>query len=131
MMREWFRKFAAAVSERVASPVAFAAALGLIVLWALSGPLLHYSSTWQLLINTGTTVVTFLMVFILQSTQHRDTKAIQIKLDELLRAVHGARTNLVNLEEMSDEELDRLHHEFQRLRRRVEHTAEGTGVRET
>lgn len=125
-MHELFRRFAHGVSERAGSPLTFAAALLVILVWGLFGPLMRYSATWQLLINTGTTIITFLMVFVLQSTQNRDTRAIQIKLDELLRAVRGARTSLVNLEEMSDEDLERLHREFQRLRHRLERTAGGS-----
>jgi low affinity Fe/Cu permease len=96
----------------------FLAALLAIVLWAALGPLYHYSDTWQLVINTATTVVTFLMVFLIQNTQNRDAKAIQLKLDELLRGVKGARTGLVRLEELTDEELKDLEMSFERLRRK-------------
>jgi low affinity Fe/Cu permease len=87
-----------------------------ILCWAVTGPIFHYSDTWQLVINTATTIVTFLMVFLIQNTQNRDTKAIHLKLDELLRGVKGARTSLIDLEHLSDEELDKLQHEFERLR---------------
>lgn len=118
-MHKQFRRIAAIVADAMGTPWAFLAALGLVILWAAAGPLLHYSSQWQLMINTTTTVVTFLMVFLLQGAQNRHAVAVQIKLDELLRAVHGARTRLVNLEELSDEELARLHEEFKRLRERL------------
>lgn len=87
----------------------------LILLWAVSGPLFHFSDTWQLVINTSTTIITFLMVFLIQNTQNRDAQAIQLKLDELLRALSEARTSMVNLEQFSDEELAQLEQEFQQL----------------
>jgi low affinity Fe/Cu permease len=95
--------------------LAFAA----IIAWAVTGPLFHFSDTWQLVINTATTIITFLMVFVIQNTQNRDTRAIQLKLDELLRAVHGARTGLVALETLTDEELDELQKEFERVRKKA------------
>ncbi len=115
-MGEIFHKFAVKVSKLAGSPWMFAGALLLIVVWALTGPIFHFSDTWQLVINTGTTVVTFLMVFLIQNTQSRESEAIQLKLDELLRAVAKARTRLVDLEELSEEELEHLHEEFRRLR---------------
>ena len=93
----------------------------LIVIWGLAGPVFHFSDTWQLVINTGTTIITFLMVFLIQNTQSRESEAIQLKLDELLRAVTKARTSLVDLEELSEEELEHLHEEFRRLRERALH----------
>ena len=93
----------------------FLAALAVVIVWAFTGPLYGFSDTWQLVINTGTTIITFLMVFLIQNTQNRDAKAIHLKLDELIRALKGARNNLVDLEELSDEELRKLHLEFQRL----------------
>jgi len=117
-MREHFHKIAHAISELVGTAWAFLLAVAVILLWAATGPLFHYSDTWQLVINTGTTIVTFLMVFLIQNTQNRDAKAIHLKLDELIRAVAEARTGLVDLEELSEEELDKLHHEFQELRRK-------------
>lgn len=113
-----FRWCAAWISSAVGSPWAFLAALILIAGWVLTGPIFHYSDTWQLIINTATTIVTFLMVFLIQNTQNRDTKAIHLKLDELLRGVQGARNSLVSLENLSDEELERLRDEFERLRAR-------------
>jgi low affinity Fe/Cu permease len=114
--RGLFRFCAESISLAAGSPWAFALALLIVAGWILTGPLFHYSDTWQLVINTATTIVTFLMVFLIQNTQNRDTKAIHLKLDELLRGVSGARTSLVDLEHLSDEELDSLQHEFERLR---------------
>lgn len=115
-MRELFRKFANKTSDVVGSPWAFIAAVVLIVVWALTGPLFGFSDTWQLVINTGTTIVTFLMVFLIQNTQNRDAKAIHLKLDELIRSSKHARNSLVDLEDLSDEELQRFQREFKRLR---------------
>lgn len=114
-MNEIFRKFANAVSNIVGTSWVFIIAVTVVVVWALTGPMFRYSDTWQLVINTGTTIITFLMVFLIQNTQNRDAKAIHLKLDELIRGVKGARTGLVNLEELSDEELEKLHKEFERL----------------
>src|SRR5437588_3856889 len=114
-MRELFRKFAQITSQVVGSSWAFILAVAVIATWAVTGPMFHYSDTWQLVINTGTTVITFLMVFIIQNTQNRDAKAIHLKLDELIKGVKGARTSLVNLEQLSDADLERLHKEFERL----------------
>ena len=119
-MREQFRTFAHSVSLAVGSPMAFILALGVILAWAVTGPLFHFSDTWQLVINTSTTIVTFLMVFLIQNTQNRDGRAIQLKLDELLRAVQQARTELVDLENCSDEQLDRLQEQFHRLHQLAE-----------
>jgi low affinity Fe/Cu permease len=115
-MKEIFRKFANKTSEVVGSPWSFLVAVLIIAIWAISGPLFGFSDTWQLVINTGTTIITFLMVFLIQNTQNRDAKAIHLKLDELLRGVEGARTGLVDLEELSDEELKKLQGQFQKLR---------------
>ena len=115
-MNELFRKFSQMTSQAVGSSWAFIIAVLIIVVWGVTGPLFHYSDTWQLVINTGTTIITFLMVFLIQNTQNRDAKAIHLKLDELLRGVEGARTHLVDLEALSDEELDRLQQQFKRIR---------------
>lgn len=123
-MNEYFRKFAHSVSTVVGSAWTFVGAVGIILLWAVTGPLFDFSDTWQLLINTSTTIVTFLMVFLIQNTQNRDAKAIHLKLDELLRGIKGARTDLVDLEELSDEELEQLQQEFRRLRERYQKSAE-------
>jgi low affinity Fe/Cu permease len=125
-MKELFRKFAQTTSQAVGSSWSFILAVLIIVVWAASGPLFQYSDTWQLVINTGTTIITFLMVFLIQNTQNRDAKARHLKLDELLRGVEGARTHLVDLEALSDEELDRLQEQFKRIRR-----AQGEDERDT
>ena len=119
-MKDLFRKFAQAISHAVGSPWAFIIAVLIIVIWGATGPMFGYSNTWQLIINTGTTIVTFLMVFLIQNTQNRDAKAIHLKLDELLKGVKGARTGLVDLEELSDEALEELQREFRRLHKSEE-----------
>ncbi len=113
-----FYRFAAAAAHFSGSPWAFAAALLIVLVWLASGPFFHYSDTWQLVINTGTTIITFLMVFLIQNSQNRDALAMHLKLDELIRAVKQARNSLVNLEECSDEELEELHQQFHELRER-------------
>jgi low affinity Fe/Cu permease len=118
-MNEVFRKFASHISRWAGSPWAFIIALLVLAGWVISGPLFKFSDTWQLAINTGTTIVTFLMVFLIQNTQNREAKAINLKLDELIRAVKEARNNMVDLEDATDEELDLLEHQFQKLRARV------------
>src|SRR5690349_9890693 len=117
-LHDTFRTFAAHISIHAGSPWAFAAALAIVVIWAALGPYFHYSDTWQLVINTGTTIITFLMVFLIQNLQNRDAKAIHLKLDELLRAIKGARTEMVNIEDLADEDLDELQKEFAQLRER-------------
>ena len=102
-------------SQQCGRASTFAVACASIVIWAITGPVFGFSDTWQLVINTGTSIVTFLMVFVIQSSQNRDTRAIQLKLDELLRSVTAARNELVSLENLSDEELDRLRREFAKL----------------
>ena len=97
-------------------------AVSVIAIWGLSGRLFHYSDTWQLIINTGTTIVTFLMVFLIQNTQNRDSKAIQLKLDEIIRSLSGARNRLMDLETLSDEDLQKFQDEFARLRKHSEAT---------
>jgi low affinity Fe/Cu permease len=118
-MREAFRIFANRTAECVGTPWAFALALALIALWAVTGPLFGYSDAWQLVINTSTTIVTFLMVLLVQTTQNRDARAIHLKLDELLRGVKGARTAMVSLENATDDELTALQAEFDRLHQRL------------
>lgn len=119
-MHDLFRKFAQRTSIIVGSAWAFIAAVVIIVVWAILGPFFKYSDTWQLVINTGTTIITFLMVFLIQNTQNRDAKAIHLKLDELLKGVSGARTGLVDLEDLSDKELKKLETEFKKLREHEE-----------
>ena len=114
-MHSFFRRFAHSTSVTVGTPWAFFLAVSIIVVWAITGPTFHYSDSWQLIINTGTTIVTFLMVFLIQNTQNREARVTQLKLDELIRAVKQARNRLVALEEMSDEELERIEKEFHQL----------------
>ena len=115
-MQEQFRKFSQKTSDVVGSPWAFIVAVVIILVWAVTGPIFSFSDTWQLIINTGTTIVTFLMVFLIQNTQNRDAKAIHLKLDELIRAVEHARNDLVDLEDLSDEELEKLQDQFRHFR---------------
>lgn len=117
-LTDTFHDFAKALSRAVGSPWAFLTALLIVAVWSVTGSAFHYSDTWQLVINTGTTIVTFLMVFLIQNTQNRDAKAIHLKLDELIHGVRGARDRLIDLEEMSEEELDRLQQQFVKLRKR-------------
>lgn len=111
----WFRRFAESTATLLGKPAGFLAAFLLVVLWAIAGPFYHYSQSWQMVINTGTTIITFLMVFLLQNTQMRDSTAIHLKLNELLRAVTDARTELVALEKMPDAHLELLREEFTQL----------------
>ena len=119
IVRSRFRVCAHCIAIAVGSPWAFALAFASVIVWVFTGPMFHYSDTWQLVINTATTIVTFLMVFLIQNTQNRDTQAIQLKLDELIRGVHGARTSFVDLEDLTDEELDSLQKQFERIRGRA------------
>jgi low affinity Fe/Cu permease len=111
-----FGRFAAAASYWLGSKLSFLCAGLLIIVWAITGPIFHYSDTWQLVINTGTTIVTFLMVFLIQNTQNRDARAINLKLDELIRAIDKARDQMMNIEKLSDVELDMLEEQFERIR---------------
>jgi low affinity Fe/Cu permease len=115
-----FRVFARHSSIALGSAWAFAGAVLVILVWLLTGPMFHFSDTWQLVINTATTIVTFLMVFLIQNTQNWDAKAVHLKLDELIRALKGARNELVDLENLSDEELKNLEKQFRRMRKRAE-----------
>ena len=117
-----FSRFAIAVADKVGSAGAFFLALAVLAAWVVTGPLFRYSDTWQLWINTGTTIVTFLMVFLIQYTQNRDARAMHLKLDELLRAIKGAHTEMINLKNLSDEELAKLEQAFDRLARYAAHT---------
>jgi low affinity Fe/Cu permease len=114
---DWFGKFAAFASGWLGSKWAFSWAVLVIVVWAASGYLFHYSDTWQLVINTGTTIVTFLMVFLIQNTQNRDARAINLKLNELIRAVGKARNQMIDIENVSDLELDELQATFEEIKR--------------
>ena len=120
----WFVRFAQSVSQFTGQPVTFFIALATIVVWAISGPLFGFSDTWQLVINTGTTIVTFLMVFVIQNTQNRDTAAMHIKIDELIRVTQKARNVLLDLEELDDKTLELLRQDYEKLARRAKsHTS--------
>lgn len=111
-MNDVFRKFSHRISEATGTFWAFFIACGVIITWILTGPIFKFSDTWQLVINTGTTIVTFLMVFLIQNTQNRDARAIHLKIDSLIKATRGASNQMLELENMSDEELDTLQHEY-------------------
>ena len=111
----WYSRFAKSVAHFCGRPLVFTLAVAVIAAWALTGPVFGFSDTWQLVINTGTTIVTFLMVFVIQSTQNRDTAAIQVKLDELIRATQGAHNALLDLEELEEASLDRFRSRYQAL----------------
>jgi low affinity Fe/Cu permease len=129
-MDEFFRKFAHTAAIAVGSPLAFLLGVLVVLTWGITGPAFRYSDTWQLVINTGTTIVTFLMVFLIQNTQNRDAKAMHLKLDELIRAVGSARNRLVHLEDLSDAELASLETEFKRLHDKVEKKLEAEKPKE-
>jgi low affinity Fe/Cu permease len=124
-----FRQFAHRVAIGVGAPWAFGVALLMVVVWGITGPLFHYSDSWQLTINTGTTIITFLMVFVIQNTQNRDSQVVQLKLDELIRSIEAARDELVDMEDLSDDELRLLQRQFEALRRAAE-DARGRHCRE-
>ena len=111
----WFTSFAKWAARTTGRPATFLVAVAVIVVWAVTGPLFGFSDTWQLVINTSTTIITFLMVFLIQNTQNRDSEAMQLKLDELIRAVNGAHNALLDLEELDEIELDRLRANYERL----------------
>jgi len=110
--KTWFTRFAKWTAKAAGRPIAFTAAVAVIALWALTGPIFGFSDTWQLIINTGTTIITFLMVFLIQSTQNRDSEAIQVKLDELIRLSKGGHNALLDLEELEEAELDSIRAEY-------------------
>jgi low affinity Fe/Cu permease len=115
----WFTRFAKLTARVTGRPSTFAVAVAVIIGWALTGPLFGYSDTWQLVINTGTTIITFLMVFLIQNTQNRDSEAMQVKLDELIRAVAGAHNVLLDLEELEERDLDRIRAGYEKLAERA------------
>lgn len=120
-MREFFRRVAKDVAAIIGSPYAFIVAVVIIIVWAVLGPVFGFSNTWQLVINSTTTIVTFLVVFMIQNTQNRDSKAIHLKLDELIRSIRGARNGLIDSEDLPDQEIDRLEREFAKLREKAPH----------
>lgn len=111
---EWFSRFAQQTATITGKPLTFIAAVVIIIIWAITGPIFNYSDTWQLIINTSTTIVTFLMVFIIQNSQNRESLALQLKISELVLAASGARNSMADVEDMSEEELERLHDECRR-----------------
>lgn len=123
-MHEIFRHFSHKTSQAAGSPWAFVVSFGVIIVWAVSGPFFDFSNTWQLVINTGTTILTFLMVFLIQNTQNRDAQAIHLKLDEIIRAIDAARDDLIDIEDMTDEKLKQFEDEFDTY-----HQADGTPVK--
>ena len=125
-MNELFRKFSHKTSEIVGCSWSFITAVCVILIWMVSGPIFHFSDTWQLVINTGTTIVTFLMVFLIQNTQNRDAAAIHLKLDELIHSIKNARNSLIDVEHLSDEELQRLQKSFEEIRQK-----DGAGMEES
>ena len=127
----WFTRFARWTSCHAGRPSAFLFAAVIIVIWAATGPLFNFSDTWQLVINTGTTIVTFLMVFLIQNTQNRDSQAIHVKLDELIRAKKGARNALLNLENLSDEELEQLRASFNQIAEKATRVKSSSATTET
>jgi low affinity Fe/Cu permease len=117
--RSWFTRFAKTTARAAGHPATFCVAVVIILLWAVTGPLFGFSDTWQLVINTGTTIVTFLMVFLIQNTQNRDSQAIQVKLDELIRSIQGAHLALLDLEELDDEDFERICSDYRELARQA------------
>jgi low affinity Fe/Cu permease len=117
--RSWFTRLTKGTAHISGRPVTFAVAASVILVWALTGPIFGFSDTWQLVINTGTTIVTFLMVFLIQSTQNRDTEAIQVKLDEIIRAIGDAQNELLDLEELEEQDLDQIRDSYRELARKA------------
>ncbi|MEO5625551.1 MAG: low affinity iron permease family protein [Dokdonella sp.] len=114
-----FKRFASGASRATGKPITFVLAAMIIIVWALTGPLFGYSDTWQLVINTGTTIITFLMVFLIQNTQNRDSEAMHIKMDEMIRAIEGAHNALLDLEELEDDELDTIRKRYSKLAKKA------------
>lgn len=133
MKHDRFGRFARATSRTVGHTTAFIIALAVVLVWAATGPYFHYSDTWQLVINTGTTVITFLMVFVIQQTQNRDSEAMHVKLDEIIRALRGAHNDLLDIEELTEEELDEIRAHYavlaQKARRQRRHHGNRTTTR--
>ena len=129
-MQKEFRAFANKIADRAGSPWTFGAGLLIVIVWAVTGPLFHYSDTWQLVINTGTSVVTFLMVFLVQNTQNRDAQAMQLKLNEIIRAMSSARNSMLDLESCSEEEIEAIREEFAKIREKLALREKTTGQKE-
>jgi low affinity Fe/Cu permease len=128
--KQWFTQFAKWTARMSGHPLAFVLAAGVIVVWAITGPMFKFNDTWQLVINTGTTIVTFLMVFLIQNTQNRDTGAIQTKLDELIRSIEGAHNALLDLEELDDAEIEHIRRDYEKLAKDARHAIE-KGMKDT
>jgi low affinity Fe/Cu permease len=128
-MNLWFSRFASETAQVVGHPYMFLLAVVVLVIWATSGPFFHFSDTWQLIINTGTTIVTFLVVFLIQNTQNRDAKALHLKLDELIRSHHPANDDLIDIQKLSDEELDELELRYEKFRKACEARRAGKAPR--
>jgi low affinity Fe/Cu permease len=124
----WFSRFASSTAQMVGQPYMFLFAVVVLVVWAASGPFFHFSDTWQLIINTGTTIITFLVVFLIQNTQNRDAKALHLKLDELIRSHHPASDDLIDIQKLSDEELDELEQRYEKIRIACEARRNGKGA---
>src|SRR5216110_410498 len=127
-VQDGFRHFAHRSANVLGSAWAFIGAIFIIAVWGLTGPAFHFSDTWQLIINTGTTIVTFLMVFLIQNTQNRDAKAMHLKLDELIRAIKKARNELIDLEKLADEDLTSLEKQFEQVRKKAERNGKNSGL---
>ncbi len=123
--RSWFTGFAKRTAHASGRPTAFFIAAAIIAAWAVTGPFFHFSNTWQLVINTGTTIVTFLMVFLIQCTQNRDAEATQVKLDEIIRAIGNAKNELLDLEELEEDELERIKSQYEEMARTARHEVRG------
>lgn len=123
-VQDAFRLFARSASQILGTAWVFVGAIAIIITWAVTGPFYDYSDTWQLLINTGTTIVTFLMVFLIQNTQNRDSKAVHLKLDELIRSIDNARNQLVDIDRLSDDELKKLEAQFKRISQKADEAIE-------
>ena len=117
--RSWFTRLTKSTAHAVGRPAAFIIAIALVLAWVVTGPLFRFSDTWQLVINTATTIVTFLMVFLIQSTQNRDAEAMQVKLDEIIRAIGTAKNEVLDLEELEEEDLDRIRKSYEALARKA------------
>ena len=117
--RSWFTRFTKWTAHAAGRPTTFLGAVVILIVWAATGPLFAFSDTWQLIINTGTTIVTFLMVFLIQSTQNRDSEAMQVKLDEIIRAIGHAKNELLDLEELEEKELDKIKADYQAIARKA------------
>jgi low affinity Fe/Cu permease len=122
--RTWFTRLTKWTAHATGRPFTFMMAFAVIIVWGVTGPLFRFSDTWQLVINTGTTIVTFLMVFLIQSTQNRDGEAVQVKLDEIIRAIGKAQNELLDLEELEEEDLERIRDGYRKLARRARHERE-------